>query len=220
MEKDNSNKVLLIVGIIAVIIIGICFLFAISMMDFSDKETSDIETTNVVTRNPEQNSTKNIVDENNNQVEDETINEDVAEDIEEPTEEVEESEEVIEEDLEEPQNDVTNPLAELNSMMTGEKIIVSENRITYVTEEEGIKSYLAFDENKIFQGLFVEMVCADEIEADSVGRQLGNMVSYENVTVDGVTVIVNWPVETEENVMMDDMVQHLKNSNQYIIEYE
>lgn len=239
MERDNSDKMVMYCAIIAIIIIALCVAIGISMIDFSeDNDVAALNTTNQVAtsnrnsrKNVTKNASENVVEETlGEQTSEEQITEEqeLEEDVEnneselneeEPSDDVESLETENEEETEVSTENAQNPMIELNNLMNGEKIIVSEDRMTYATNQENIKAYFQFDENDKVEGLYAEMICENESMAQSVAWQFRSSLSEESVVIDGNTVIVKWPInDAMKEFTKDEMIQNASAS--YVIEYE
>lgn len=229
MENDNSNKVIMYCIIAVIVLFSACAIIGISMIDFS----GDSNKISQIQETPQNTSRKNNTVKNNE------IKEDVVEEAVETNQDSSEDEEIIQEDNEEvPKEEIEdkssadiiadmkedkiipeNPMAELNNLMSGERIEVSSDRITYMTEDDNVKSYFTFDENGYVTGLFLEMVCETVEEAEYIQTKFSTYLN--NVYIEDKSVIVAWPIEDEmRTITKDDMVENLKNSGKYVIEYK
>lgn len=224
MERDNSDKVVVycaIIAIIAIIIIALCFAVGISMMDFSEMDKIDVsDTTSNVVKNNKVKNEENLIS-NSEEIIQPELKDKPDEEVENENDEESDVTEIREvEDEEQVTEEVKNPLAELKYLSSGEKMVISENRITYVTEDENVKTYFQFNEENKVEGLYYEMICQDENEAELFARQVYITYPSCKATVEGSTVIVEWPItDAIREYTKDQMLENVNNVD-YVVEYE
>lgn len=111
--------------------------------------------------------------------------------------------------------------SDIDSIITksDDKIIVSYDRITYMTDEENTYINYLFDENDILEEIRLTMNYGNKDMASEIAKELENVLTAGEINVYGTRVVVTMPIPEEWiGITKDGLIEILKSD--YVIEKE